>query len=173
MTYLLHNIGPSPSSAHHIASNYNTREEIEALPQDALLTFDGVYTSVFDNRDLLEGRNVILFVTGNYIGKNNSFDLDMPLETFCSQQQLEELENMGCQIGWHTWSHPDLTRLSEEDVEKELTHPFHPFETDLLAYPYGRFNESVVRIAQKLGYKRAWSVTQGDGSPLKLKRNYL
>jgi peptidoglycan/xylan/chitin deacetylase (PgdA/CDA1 family) len=62
------------------------------------------------------------------------------------------------EIGWHTWSHPDLTILSEEDILREIT---PPFPMDTFAYPYGRYSDKVVELVKRVGYKKAFSVTQG------------
>lgn len=166
--YLLHNIGISPSSAAHIKANYNTREQIAATTGP--LSFDGIYTNVWENRDVIKGRNALLFVMGNYIGKDNRFDTGMPHETYCTQEQLDDLVADGHTLAWHTWSHPDLTTLSYEEAKKEMT---PSFTCDDLAYPYGRFNEMTMQIAQELGYKRAWSVTQGNQNPYSLFRRYI
>jgi len=166
--YLLHNIGISPSAAPYIKANYNTREQIQGVTGP--LSFDGIYTNVWENRDILKGRNVLLFVMGNYIGKDNSFDAGMPRETYCTQEQLDDLIADGHQLAWHTWSHPDLTKLSYEEAKKEMTCPWPV--TDF-AYPYGRFNDMTMQIAQELGYTRAWSVTQGNENPYSLFRRYI
>lgn len=165
---LLHNIGESPSKQPHIKANYNTREEITSCPDQ--LTFDGIYTNVWRNRDIIKGRNCLLFVMGNYIGKDNSFDHGMPRETYCTESQLADLVAEGHQLAWHTWSHPDLTTLSYEEAKKEMT-PLWPC-TDF-AYPYGRFNQMLIDIAKELGYERAWSVTQGNDDPYSLFRKYI
>lgn len=170
MIYLLHNIGKSPSSQGHIASNYNTREEIEALPEDAVLTFDGIYENVWKNRDILEGKNVILFVMGDYIGKNNSFDKGMPLEKYCNEEQLQDLLDIGCKYGYHTASHPDLTKVSREQLIKEVT-PQKP--TKYFAYPYGKYNDEVVQVVRDAGYEEAYSVIQGNEDPMTLRRDYI
>ena len=166
--YLLHNIGISPSSSAYIKANYNTREQITATTGP--LSFDGIYTNVWENRDVIKGRNALLFVMGNYIGKDNRFDTGMPLETYCTQEQLDDLVADGHVLAWHTWSHPDLTTLSYEEAKKEMT-PAFPCED--FAYPYGRFNEMTMHIAQELGSKRAWSVTQGNQNPYSLFRRYI
>lgn len=163
MTFLLHNIGPK------LNENYNTREEIAAAK--GLLTFDGVYLNVWENRDLLRGREVILFVTGDYVGKDNSFDVGMPREKFCDWNQIMQIVNeTGAKIGWHSWSHGDMTKMSLAEIEMELTPPF-PMED--FAYPHGRYDQGIAEMARKAGYKRAWSVTQGDGGPYSLRREYL
>lgn len=163
---LLHNIG----DIRH--SNYNTREQILACNEP--LGFDGIYKNVFENKDILVGKDVYLFVMGDYIGKDNTFDLaHVPkLEEYCSLYELYILwKDYGCKLGWHTWSHPDLTTLSEDEIRKELTCP--EIFREYLAYPYGRYDERVVRIAKEMGFKEAWSVTQGTDEPFKRVRTYL
>lgn len=165
---LLHNIGVSPSKDPRIASNYNTREEILACTEP--LSFDGVYLNVWENRDVLEGKDVTLFIMGDYIDGDNIFDEGMPYEKYCGKGELFDLHMMGCKIGWHTWSHPDLTTLGWEELENELANPFF---ADEFAYPYGRYDADVIEAVKKAGYKRAWSVTQGNDEPYSLLRTYL
>lgn len=162
--YLLHNIGPAK-----LSPNYNTIEEIKA--SEGPLSFDGVYRSVYKHRYDLVGKDITLFVTGDYVGKDNRFDVDQPLEEFCSWNEIMEIVNVtGAKIGWHTWSHRDLTQLSETEIRHELMRPFYMMT---LAYPYGRFNDLVLQIAKEYGYIDAYSVVQGDGSRLQLNRSYL
>jgi peptidoglycan/xylan/chitin deacetylase (PgdA/CDA1 family) len=125
---------------------------------------------------------VTLFVMGNYIGGDNGFDTGMPLELYCSHLQILELvRDYGCKLGWHTWSHPDLTKLGDEEVRRELRQPGSAGERPwsstpkmtTVAYPYGRFDDRVKLIAQELGYEDAYSVTQGDGSRFAKVRTYL
>lgn len=167
MTYrLLHNIG----TENH--PNYNTREEILAC--NDILTFDGVYKNVLENRELLKGKKVILFVMGNYVGKDNTFDLpNVPkLEKYCNEFELGFLAGeIGAEIGWHTWSHPDLTTLTKEEIIKEITPPDNPYHS--FAYPYGKYNELVKQCVKDAGYKRAFSVFQTDGDDFSIPRPYL
>jgi hypothetical protein len=65
---LAHNIG----NIEH--SNYHTRKQILDCPHP--IGFDGIYYNVYDNQDVLKNKSGILFVMGNYIGKDNSFDLE-------------------------------------------------------------------------------------------------
>lgn len=142
------------------------------------ISFDGVYLNVYENKTLLLARNALLFVMGDYIGGDNDFDLkaapDYGLlpEKFCNWDQLIELrDKYGCQLGWHTWSHRNLTTLSEEEVRKELTRPKDV--EPLLAYPYGNFDDRIISIAKEMGYDDAWSVDQGNGSRFQRVRRYL
>lgn len=151
---LVHNIG----TENH--SNYHTREQILASTQP--LGFDGIYKNVYDNQDVLTGKSGIFFVMGNYIGGDNAFDLaHVPkLEQYCTMAQIQEMcTKYDFEIGWHTWSHPDLTKLTEEEVMREITPP-SPMR--YFAYPYGNFNQMVIDCVKRAGYQKAWSVTQGS-----------
>ena len=128
---------------------------------------------MYDNRDLLIGKKVILFVMGDYIGKDNSFENvkeGLPLEKYCTQKQLDQLVAMGCELAWHTWSHRDLTTLTKEEIIKEITPPV-PMKK--LAYPYGRFNSEVLEAVREVGFEEAFSVTQGDNSQFQRTREYV
>jgi peptidoglycan/xylan/chitin deacetylase (PgdA/CDA1 family) len=151
---LVHNIG----TENH--SNYHTREQILASTQP--LGFDGIYKNVYDNQDVLTGKSGIFFVMGNYIGGDNAFDLaHVPkLEQYCTMAQIEEMcTKYDFEIGWHTWGHPDLTKLTEEEVMREIT---PPTPMRYFAYPYGNFNQMVIDCVKRAGYQKAWSVTQGS-----------
>lgn len=162
---LAHNIGDERHS------NYHTRGQI--LSCNKPIGFDGIYLSVYENQDVLEGKSGIFFIMGDYIGKDNSFDLaNVPkLEKYCTLEQVQEMcDKYDFEIGWHTWSHPDLTTLSEEEIMREIT---PPFPMKYFAYPYGRFNQLVLDCVKKAGYEKAWSVTQGNDNPLSLYRDYI
>lgn len=166
MALLLHNIGDLKHPS------YNTREEIEKVSEWEILTFDGIYLNVYENRDILKNRKPIFFVMGDYVGEDNLFDDGAPMyEEYCTWEQINELVDMtGGRVGWHTWSHPDLTKVSDEELEKEVTPPY-PMED--FGYPYGKFDDRVIEAVKKAGFKRAWSVTEGDNSDFQLLRSYL
>lgn len=160
---LLHNIGP------RVNGNYNTREEILAC--DEPLSFDGVYLSVWENADVLIGKNVTLFVMGDHVGKDNSFDVGMPFERYCDWNQIMDLvSGFGCKLGWHTRSHPDLTKVDDERLMFEVTPPF-PMEH--FAYPYGKLDARVMAAVERAGFKDAYSVHDGGTGRFDILRRYL
>lgn len=168
---LAHNIGTI------IHSNYNTPEQIIACQEP--IGFDGIYYNVFENRHLLKGKQGILFIMGDYLGKDNTFDLPYvpKLEKYCTLAQVQQIAaETGFEIGWHTWSHPDLTTLSRERIMEEIR---PPFDMKTFAYPYGRYNDLVIECVKEMGYERAYSVTQGStctSDPLykyKIYRDYI
>jgi hypothetical protein len=112
---------------------------------------DGIYKSVWEYRDLLKGRDVILCIVGNLVGKDNTFDLaNVPkLEYFCDWNQIMELVNQGAKLGWHTWNHKNLTTLSDDEIIKEIT---PPFPMDYLACPYEQINQRIIDLAKSIGF---------------------
>jgi peptidoglycan/xylan/chitin deacetylase (PgdA/CDA1 family) len=75
-----------------------------------------------------------------------------------SWAEIERLAELGWEIGSHTCSHPHLTRLSDEALDRELRLSRQVCEERLgrpctsLAYPYGDFDERVVAAAGRAGY---------------------
>jgi peptidoglycan/xylan/chitin deacetylase (PgdA/CDA1 family) len=76
------------------------------------------------------------------------------------------------ELGNHSWSHPDLTKLSEEEISKEIdlteellfqltgrhSHLFRP--------PSGYYNELVLQIIARHGmYTIQWDSVTGDPDP--------
>lgn len=166
-TIICHSVSPIKRSG-----NDNTVEEI--LASTGPISYDGIYLSIYENRKLLRPRlkGAILFFMGNYVGKDNSFDEGMPRERYCDWNQLMELViDYGCVIGWHTWSHPNLTMLPQEDLEREVT---PPFPMDYFAYPYSAFTPRVEEAVKKAGFIEAFCASPfGDDSRYQRKRRYL
>lgn len=166
MNYLFHNIGNVNNR------NYHKREQFLGI-KDSVVTFDGIYRNVWENRDvirtLLDNNNkVILFVSTGFVGGNNMFDI-MPYEQFATWDQIMELVMMGCKLGHHTITHRDLTKLNDDELEKEIKPPFN---MDYFAYPYGYFNDRVINVVKKY-YKEAFVVFTGDDSPYQITRKML
>lgn len=82
-----------------------------------------------------------------------------------SWNELRELAAHGWEIGSHTCTHPDLTRLDDASARAELTRSRHVCEERLergcrsLAYPYGAVDDRVVAHAGEAGYVSACLLT--------------
>lgn len=147
---------------HRIGTEGEFTDTIEdILAFEGEVTFDGVYTSVFDHRHLLAKKQPILFITGNQIGR----------EGYCNREQLEELKALGFTLGWHGWSHNKLTELSEDKILAELHKP--DWISNIYAYPHGDFNDTAKDWLKKLLYTKAYSTTQGDDDVFSIRRTYL
>jgi peptidoglycan/xylan/chitin deacetylase (PgdA/CDA1 family) len=75
--------------------------------------------------------------------------------------ELAELADNGWEIGSHTCTHPRLTRVSDEELARELRESREACERALgrpcrsLAYPYGDFDARVTSAAEEAGYAAA------------------
>ncbi|MDX8431800.1 MAG: polysaccharide deacetylase family protein [Candidatus Algichlamydia australiensis] len=70
---------------------------------------------------------------------------------FCTAEELYEMEKSGhVQLASHTHTHPDLTKLSNEKIEEELTLSAKLLRNpNTLIYPFGKMDRKVQRIAKK------------------------
>lgn len=173
---LFHNI-KGDAELQKANGNYNTRESLErathAFNGRSIISFDGIYKSVYENRDLLKGREfcTILFVMGNYIGGDNTFDKGQPYEEYCTMDELLDLkENYNCTLAWHSKTHRSFLQLTDKEIEDELDCP-EIFKTSF-AYPYGEVDARSAYLVKKAGFNFAYSVNQGDGSRYQMNRYY-
>ena len=78
-----------------------------------------------------------------------------------SWDELRRLAGRGWEIGSHTCSHPHLTELDDAALAHELRASRERIEAELgcscsaLAYPFGDWDERVVRAAAEAGYRAA------------------
>jgi peptidoglycan/xylan/chitin deacetylase (PgdA/CDA1 family) len=101
--------------------------------------------------------------------------------------QAREMQAGGLEIGAHTYSHPNLIRLSREDVARELRVSKEILEdrlaapVDLLAYPFGKpgrqLDETTIAVAADTGYTHAAAIlfrsVRPHDSPLALPRFFV
>jgi peptidoglycan/xylan/chitin deacetylase (PgdA/CDA1 family) len=135
-------------------------------PDSVVLTFDDGYLSVIsEGLPVLAARGftATVFLVSGLVGlraaaaraRNADFDRDL-----LDWRQAAELLQAGFEIGSHTVSHPDLTRLAPTERERELAAARTQLEQGLqtpvqsLAYPYGRLDPEV-RDAAARHYRRA------------------
>jgi peptidoglycan/xylan/chitin deacetylase (PgdA/CDA1 family) len=73
----------------------------------------------------------------------------------------------GITLGSHSWSHPNLSSLEGTTLDAELTRPREwltarfSMVVPWLSYPYGLFNPSVQRAAERAGYSGALRIDGG------------
>jgi hypothetical protein len=167
---VLHNVAPVAYN-----ENYNTPGEINrAMESGDRLTFDGVYANVYAHRRALIHAKTkpILFITGDYVGGDNIFDVNMPPEMFASWDQVISMAaHYNCEIGWHSWSHANLTQVNDVELAREVA---PPFPMRYFAYPYGAQDARVRKAVSGEGYERAFVVGDGvDADPFQTGRSYL
>ena len=123
------------------------------------LTFDdGPYPKVTSHiLDILEKNDVCatFFVLGSRVSGR--------------EELLLRMESLGCEIGNHTYSHADLTRLSAAQIADEIDKTNAEFQRVLghgaavVRPPYGHYNASVRKC---VGYPLVlWTVDTNDWKP--------
>jgi len=120
-------------------------------PNVVALTFDdGPYKWHEEVSKLLlqYGAKGTFFVNGN--------NWDCIYEDTVAKQLLQSYKD-GHQIASHTWSHPHLTQLSDDDITSELSQidtalmNILGIKAAFLRPPYGEYNDNVQRIAGQNG----------------------
>jgi peptidoglycan/xylan/chitin deacetylase (PgdA/CDA1 family) len=157
-----------------------------AIPKKSIvITIDDGYRSAYDIAyPVLKkyGFTAALFIYTDYVGVSKSA---------ITWDQLREMKTNGFEIGSHTVSHCDLTKKmagesypdyierikreivdSKQIIDKELEQ-----DTLCFAYPYSRYNASVLNLCEQAGYKIGVTVDRGGNAffkdPLILDRNQI
>lgn len=123
------------------------------------LTFDDGPEDLYTPQilDILQEKNV----------KATFFVLGQQVKAFPGM--LKRIQAEGHAIGNHTWDHPDVTTLTEEqliqtvqstgeEIEKVLG-----YQTNLFRPPYGSINDQQIHALNRLGYRSiAWTIDTLD-----------
>lgn len=100
----------------------------------------------------------------------------------CSVDELREAAKIdGVRLGCHTWDHPNLERLTAEEIRDQLSQNLSWLEASGLprvawvAYPYGKTNATVRQVTRELGFAGGLRVDGGwlpldPGDPFDLPR---
>jgi len=143
----LHESGFCTLSLPEIVHNLSCRE---AFPDHSLaITFDDGYQSVFNEAfPVLQqyGMSATVFLT---VGNKESKGSDARLPSINGRpmlnwQEIKEMQLGGIEFGAHTLTHPNLTRLSSDQVKTEVYESKAIIEEKLgtsvtcFAYPFGR-----------------------------------
>jgi len=137
-----------------------------------VLTFDDAYMTIkpWIENLLSRGETATIFVPSALMGESNRWDEnrgDILQTDIMAPKHLNTLQKNGCEIGTHTHTHPNLTKLSIEKLKQELRQGREELEqqlnntTDLIAYPYGAYNDLVKRESQQAGYAAGFTTQLG------------
>jgi peptidoglycan/xylan/chitin deacetylase (PgdA/CDA1 family) len=143
----------------------------QGCDQKVIITFDDGYEDVYLNAfPILQkyGFTAFVFIITGFLGKYSSWDFNLgrKKKRHLSWKQVKELSKYRFGFGSHTVNHPDLTRIDPAcgGVEYELKKSKEVLEDNLgkevsfLSYPFGRYNRFVQEEAERLGYKRAYTL---------------
>lgn len=150
-----HTISPDQLMAH---LNYGRR-----LPdKPILITFDDGYLDnyVYAYPIMKKyGFTGIIFIITNLVGHDSRY-LNWP--------QIREMKNNGFLFGSHTLSHAALTKVSDEQLWRELIESRQQIKKHLgqypkyFAYPTGAYNRKVEKMTKQAGYAAAFTIRYGQ-----------
>lgn len=144
-----------------------------------IITFDDSYKSIFKYAfPILQKYGFIatIFVISEYVGKKNIWDINLAgkIDWHLSWDEIRDLKNWGWEIGSHTATHPDLTKLTHNELVKELSSSKYQLEkqlgipVNLISYPFNRFNNYVIKLTKELGYKGGCCLANNNSIPQQL-----
>jgi peptidoglycan/xylan/chitin deacetylase (PgdA/CDA1 family) len=108
-----------------------------------------------------------LFVPSGYVGRHpfwtdNNDHTGLIEQELLNEEQLKSLPSHLVTVGSHGVYHRNLVHLSESEAEEELCRSKADLEVilkrevNLLFFPYGEYNKTLLELARKAGYKRAF-----------------
>ncbi|KAA6458311.1 polysaccharide deacetylase family protein [Acidobacteria bacterium AB60] len=165
---MYHRVAPGgPASYPYTVTPQRFKEQLDVVaaveasrdesPLPCGLTFDDGHESNYDPAMALlatSRRKARFFVTAGWIGTRVGF-MRWP--------QVKELLEAGHLVGSHGWSHKNLTRCSEEELQVELSRSKNELEQRLgrsiesISMPGGRWNARVLRACAEFGYRQVFT----------------
>ena len=148
------------------------RKRFEKDRKYIILTFDDGYK---DNYDLafpiLKEFNfkATIFLMGSLT--YNEWDVKAGGErkfSLMSVEMIKEMQDYGIEFGAHTFNHPKINTLSNEEIEHQIVDVKKPLEEKIgkeiitFAYPYGILNDYAKEMAKKADYTFALATDSGS-----------
>jgi peptidoglycan/xylan/chitin deacetylase (PgdA/CDA1 family) len=142
---------------------------LEAGKRYAAVTFDDGFEDAVENAvPELVKRNVpaVFFVTTGVLGQPAAWWPETAPERhrpIATAEQLQQLPREWIGIGAHTVTHPRLSALDEAQAKREILEPRQKLEgllgrkIETFSFPYGDFNDTLVRWCREVGYKRIFT----------------
>lgn len=136
---------------------------VETTEKKIAISFDACWGASYTPEilEILQNNNLktTFFLTGFWVEKY--------------PEMVQKIAAEGHEIGNHTYSHPHLNSLGEEQIREELEKVNKMIleltgqKPDLFRPPFGEYNNKVVSVAEKAGYSPIqWSIDSLDWQEL-------
>jgi peptidoglycan/xylan/chitin deacetylase (PgdA/CDA1 family) len=150
--------------------------------QPIILTFDDGYADLAEHafpRLIHHGFKSSVFIVSGQIGGRNNWDSAFVEQKLLGVDAMRHWCRNGIDFGAHSRTHRDLTRLSDEALQEEVSGSATDLEELLgipvrsFAYPYGQHNQ---RVREHVGRRFCAAFTteeglnRGRGDPMRLRR---
>jgi peptidoglycan/xylan/chitin deacetylase (PgdA/CDA1 family) len=149
-------------------------KQYDVNKRNLILTFDdgceSLYLNAFPILKKYDARAVIYVVAESIGAKNIVWEQNENKEplNILSKEQIMEMTNYGIEIGSHLCDHVHLPQLSLDGMKHELVESKRLLETELgkkiysVAYPFGSYNNEVLKIAAEAGYQFGVTTKAGN-----------
>ncbi len=123
------------------------------------------------------GFRAVLFVITDFVGRRNHWDYHFggAYRMHLDWGQIQELAEAEWEIGSHSATHPDLTRLNENALYNELVSSRRILEDRVgraciaISYPFNRFDDRVIKAVTETGYQGGFCLSV----PRKITENHV
>jgi peptidoglycan/xylan/chitin deacetylase (PgdA/CDA1 family) len=158
----------------------HVKGEISLPGKTVAVTFDDGFQDNFKYAyQVLKERQIkaTIFINTAFIGKtlpyretfrqHPSAKKDM-LYTFLSWEEIEIMNGHGIEFEPHTHTHVNLTAVSELQAGEEIGISKDIIEKRLgkvarhFSYPYGLYNDRIMKLVERNGFDAAWAVTNDN-----------
>jgi len=147
-----------------------------APPRAVALTFDDGYLGLLDHAlPVLKrhGFTASFFLVSDRVGGTNAWDAGHgdPARRLMGWSEAATLVAEGMEIGSHSRTHPQLTGLSEAEMEREIRGSKETIEdrlgrpVRLFSYPHGQEDGRTRRLVASAGYAGACTSVSGGNPP--------
>jgi peptidoglycan/xylan/chitin deacetylase (PgdA/CDA1 family) len=104
----------------------------------------------------------------SYIGSGKSNGYNSGYSYMRKGDIQEMIDSLNIEVASHSITHPDLTKLNDEQVRYELSRSksildsLFNQETITFVYPYGAVNRRIIELTKKAGYRLGRSIRWGE-----------